>query len=159
MWKLIAPDSSLTTPNVAACGRLVRREFVPHELPSLINTILSSHDKDEMIRCLPGDDAQTFIDVMDEARSTFTHYRETDADVFWQPGTGFTRSLTAGSKEAPQVVIQDMWPTRAASEIFEGSHLLRQDRSRTVQGWVCGCLEGRVSRSGRCCEGHEDIPE
>ena len=61
-----------------------------------------------MIRCLSGDDAQTFIDVMDEARFTFAHYRETDTDVFWQPGTGFTWSLTAGSKEVPQVVILDM---------------------------------------------------
>lgn len=77
-----------------------------------------------MIRCLSGDDAQTFVDVMDEARSAFTRYRETDIDIFWQPGTGFTWSLAAGSKEVPQVVIQDMRPTRTPSEDVECSHLL-----------------------------------
>jgi len=81
-----------------------------------------------MIRCLPGDDAQTFVDVIDEARSTFSRYRRTNINVFWKPGTGFTWSLPVGSKEMPQVVIQDMCPTRASSENFEGSHLLRQDR-------------------------------
>ena len=77
-----------------------------------------------MIRCLSGDDAQTFIDVMDEARSTFTRYRETNADVFWELGTVFTWSLSAGSKEIRQVVIQGMSPTRASSKDIEGSHSL-----------------------------------
>jgi len=71
------------TPNITACECLVRRKFAPHELPSLIEAILSSNDGDEMIRCLPRDDAQTFVDVIDEARSTFTRYRETNINMFW----------------------------------------------------------------------------
>ena len=122
------PDPSLSTSNITACERLIKREFAPHELPSLIEAILSSNDEGEMIRCLPGDDAQTFIDVIDEARSTFSRYHETNINVFRQPGIGFTWSLPVGSKEMPEAVIQDMCPTRTSSENVEGSHLLRQNR-------------------------------
>jgi len=44
----------------------------------LIEVILSSKDDGENIRCLPGDDAQTFVDVIDEVRSAFTSYHETN---------------------------------------------------------------------------------
>jgi len=123
----LLPDPSVSASGITACGRLVRREFTPHELPSLIEAILSSNDDDEKIRCLPGDDAQTFVDVIDEARSTFTRYHKTNIDVFRQLGTGFTRSLLVDSKEMPEAIVQDMWPTRTSSEHFEGSHLLRQN--------------------------------
>jgi len=63
--------------------------------------MLSSNDEDEMTRCLPRDDAQTFVDVIDEARSTFARYHETDINLLWQSGTGFTWSLPIGSKEMP----------------------------------------------------------
>ena len=123
--KLIPPPHFyFSTSNVAACGRLVKREFAPHELPSLIEAIFSSNDGDEMIRCLPRDDAQTFIDVIDEARSTFTRYRVTNIDVFLQLGAVFAWSLPASPKEMPQVDIQDVWPTRTSSRNAEGSHLL-----------------------------------
>ena len=98
------------TPNTApresamvgtAYGSLVRHEFTPHELPSLIEAILSSNDDCEKIRCLPRGDAQTFVDMIDEARSTFTRYRETNINMFWKPGIGFARSLPIGSKEMP----------------------------------------------------------
>ena len=61
--------------NAAAYGRLIRREFASYELPSLIDAVLSIKDGDA-IRCLSGDNAQTFIDVIDEARSTLTRHRE-----------------------------------------------------------------------------------
>ena len=118
------PNSSFSASNTTAYGRLVRREFTPHELPSLIEAILSSNDDGEMIHCLPGDEPQSFVDVIYEARSTFTRYRETNANVFWELGTVFTWSLSAGSKEIRQVVIQGMSPTRASSEDIEGSHSL-----------------------------------
>ena len=46
---------------------MIRRAFDPDELPSLLETIFSSDDEVETIRCLLGDDAQAFVDVMDEA--------------------------------------------------------------------------------------------
>ena len=70
-------DETLTAPspiiflnlNTPACKRLIRRAFAPHELPSLLEEIFSSKDEADAIRCLFGDDAQTFIDVINEARS------------------------------------------------------------------------------------------
>ena len=54
--------------NISACGRLVRRAFALHELPSLIEVIFSSQDEGDTIRRLLGDDAQAFVDVIYEAR-------------------------------------------------------------------------------------------
>jgi len=53
-----------------------------HELPSLIETIFSSKDEGNTIRCLPRDDAQTFIDVMDEVRSAFVLSVRIDAESY-----------------------------------------------------------------------------
>ena len=58
----------------SALRRLIRREFLSDELPSLIEEILPYKDVDDMIRRLPKDNAQTFIDVMDEARYSSTHH-------------------------------------------------------------------------------------
>ena len=78
---LIAPQffllSNLNTP---ACGRVIGRAFAPHELPSLIEAIFSSKNEGTMISCLPRDDAQTFIDVMDEVRSAFAPSVDTDTE-------------------------------------------------------------------------------
>jgi hypothetical protein len=53
--------------------RLIRRAFSQDELPSLIEVIFSSENAGDKISSLLGEDAQTFIDVVDEARSTFAH--------------------------------------------------------------------------------------
>ena len=55
--------------DAAACGRLLRRKFTLRELPSIIDSILSSSSEGEIIRGLPVGDAQAFIDVVDEVRS------------------------------------------------------------------------------------------
>lgn len=65
LWKML-----ISLRNVLACGRLIIRAFALHELPSLVETILSSKDGDETIRRLCANDAQILIDVMAEARST-----------------------------------------------------------------------------------------
>jgi hypothetical protein len=69
MWVIVVPDSfpflNFTTP---ACKRLIRRAFAPHELPPLVEAIFSSKDESGIARCLHGDDAQIFIDVIDEVR-------------------------------------------------------------------------------------------
>ena len=56
-------------------GRLIRRAFVSHELPSLIEAIFSDEDKGDTISCLHGDEVQTFIDVVDEARMFCTRLK------------------------------------------------------------------------------------
>ena len=56
---------------------LIRRAFSQHELPLLIHVIFSGGDESEIVRCLSGrDDAQTFIDVIDEARLPLYRHRE-----------------------------------------------------------------------------------
>ena len=57
--------------NPPACRRLIRRGFAPHELSSLIEAIFSNEDEGGVIRRLLSDNAQTFIDVMDEVRLTY----------------------------------------------------------------------------------------
>ena len=47
--------------------------FAPDELPSLIE-ILSSKDASDMIHRLPRDDAQSLVDVINEARPTPIHH-------------------------------------------------------------------------------------
>lgn len=56
-----------------AIGRLVRREFIPDQLPSLIEAIFTCEDIDNTIRRLPRDDAQIFVDIMDEVCCALVH--------------------------------------------------------------------------------------
>jgi hypothetical protein len=90
----VVPDSfpflNFDTP---ACRRLIRHAFAPHELPSLVEAIFSSKDESSIVLCLHGDDAQLFIDVIDEVRSTLHLHRETrlidiDIDTFCRLGVG-----------------------------------------------------------------------
>ena len=57
------PLLNFTTP---ACKRLASRAFVLCELSSLIEALFSSELERNAVRSLRGDDAQTFIDVLDE---------------------------------------------------------------------------------------------
>ena len=68
----------LSQPRRPACGRLIRRAFTLHELPSLVEAIFSNNNASETIRSLLGDDAQTFVDVIDEVRPTSAHRESAD---------------------------------------------------------------------------------
>ena len=46
--------------------RLIDRPLAPDERISLVAELFSDHDEIEAIKYLHGDDAQSFIDVMDE---------------------------------------------------------------------------------------------
>ena len=69
---------------------MVNRAFVPHELPSLMEAIFSSKDEGDIMHCLHGDDAQTFVDVIDEVRSTFVRISQSkvDTNTFCRSDTG-----------------------------------------------------------------------
>jgi len=71
-----SPGPFLLNLGTLACERLISRAFGLHELPSLIEEIFSSKDTGDTIGCLLGDDVQAFVDVMDEACSTFAHHYE-----------------------------------------------------------------------------------
>jgi hypothetical protein len=65
-----APDpSTLVEVDAPVLKRLIGRTFLPHQTIPLIESIMSK-DGVQMINDLHGDDAQTFIDVIHEVRST-----------------------------------------------------------------------------------------
>lgn len=66
---LIAPWSLfLLNFNTSACARLIKHTFNSTELASLIEATFSSEEETGMIRRLHVDDAQTFVDVISQAR-------------------------------------------------------------------------------------------
>lgn len=69
-------ETSHTSGTLPVSLSLTRCAFAPHARCSLVEAIISSKDEDAMVRSLPLEDAQTFVDMMDEARCTFTlHHR------------------------------------------------------------------------------------
>ena len=59
---LLVPDS-----NRRALRRLISRTVPQHELLSVIETIFSNVKAADTVKCLEESDAQTFIDIVDEA--------------------------------------------------------------------------------------------
>ena len=53
----------------SALGRLVGRDFVYDELPSLLEDILENKDVSDAIRWLPKSHVQIIIDIIDKVRS------------------------------------------------------------------------------------------
>lgn len=81
-----------------------------------------------MIRCLLEDDAQTFVDVIDEARLhalvIVNILAEIDIDTSRRLGTGSPRHPTTDPKEMPEIVVQDVRPPRTSPEGLEDPCLL-----------------------------------
>jgi hypothetical protein len=88
---------------------------------SLIEAILLSGKVSDMVRCLRGSDAQTFIDVVDEVHYPSPPSRNGPLTLF-SPlyiliGVGELRSCAKGPKEMSEVVVQNMRSPRPASQI------------------------------------------
>ena len=60
------PDQVLVYSDAPAWKRLIDLPLTTDERVSLITTIFSDHDETEVVRWLRGDDAQSFVDVIDE---------------------------------------------------------------------------------------------
>ena len=74
------PPSKLTAPvslGALSCERIIGRDFLPHELPSLIKVIFTSEEEIKVIDSLCGSDAQTFVDVIHNVRPLFFCSRDT----------------------------------------------------------------------------------
>ena len=52
--------------NYPALRRLIGHKFVLREIPFLIEELFACKDLEDTIRCLPEDDIQAFVDVIDE---------------------------------------------------------------------------------------------
>lgn len=108
-----------TTPfpasNAPAVGRLIERAFALSERPSLIESVVSSKDESDAIHDLKEEDAQSFIDVIDEVHSTTARpVQITEIDVsawiFHQSGaSGHDQPFTVCPKEMPQTAVQHLW--------------------------------------------------
>jgi len=73
---------------IPAWKRLIDRSLTTDERISLIKSIFSNHDENEMVKRLCGDDAQTFVDVIDEVLRHFISEvsRSFDSDFPNLPG-------------------------------------------------------------------------
>ena len=145
--------------NITACGRLINRTFSLQELSSLAETILSREGDGGMTV----DDAQTLVEVLDEASPTSPRYcvdgRRTDVkSLGWLDPAG-TRSFPRNPETMPYIIVQDMWPTYTTSESRGGLRLRREHQHSTWQWWPRGCVERGIFGSGRCDKGYQDIPE
>jgi len=124
---LITPLFTFLNFDTPAFGFLIRRAFGPHELPLLIHVVFSSRDESDIIHCLrSGDDAQTFVDVIDKVCFTFARHCETkladnDTQTPCPLGTGCGRTFATSPEEMPQVVVQGLWSPRTGSEGHEDS--------------------------------------
>ena len=107
--------SLISTPEKQALQRLVSRSAPQDELPSVIETVVSNVKAVDIVNCLKGDDAQTFIDVIDEVcHHTISWPRSRFVDLF-QPsnfyrwsGVRESRFRTTNPKEMFEIVIQDV---------------------------------------------------
>ncbi|KAF9643889.1 kinase-like protein [Thelephora ganbajun] len=107
----------LLTSDPPVWKQLIGHPFSTDERISLLTSIFSDNNEIEMVRHLSRDDAQVFIDVIDEAP-------------------------TADLQEVFALFIQDLWTPSSASEITADSALLRSDCDPRVFWWVCGRMEG-----------------
>ena len=79
----------------------------------MIEAVFSSTNEGDAIRRLCGDDAQTFINVVDEVHSVpFSFYEirliEIDIGAFCRLGVGWARPFTMDPKEIFKVVVWDV---------------------------------------------------
>lgn len=111
VWTLIA-SAIFPCPlhyTYPAYARLIKREFPPLELPLIIEEILSRGDEGDEIRCLPKEDAQTLIDVMDEVGHSLLTITRTLTRADFTPSQfldiGYHGSLAPALQEVPQVIV------------------------------------------------------
>ena len=121
-------------------------ELSSRELASLVKAVLSSSDEDDVVRRLRGEEAQTFIDVVDKACSPLVLHREIrfTGDVLYRLGAGKSRLFITDPKERSQIFIQDMRPQRTDSGIAQDTSLLRPNGQRAVQWCFWGRMEGEI---------------
>lgn len=54
--------------NALSCKRIIGRGFLPHEVLPLIEATLTNEDETKVIDSLHGNDAQAFVDVVNDVR-------------------------------------------------------------------------------------------
>ena len=127
------------------------------ERASLIEATFSGRKVTEMVRCLRGCDAQTFIDVVDEVRYRSSLPGDGLLTFLSLLGVGKPRPCARDPKEMPEVTVQDVrWPY-PTSQITAGRVTRQSNRSPVVWWWVWRCVEARIPGAGGRGQGLEEI--
>ena len=135
---LLIPDS-----NGRALQRLVSRDVPQDELPSVIETIISNVKAADIVGCLQENDAQTFIDVMDEvchhtipSRGNWSNDLCINPPDFCRSGVRYPRFHNKNPKEMREIVIQGVCWSRTAPKITAFGVAWGSSGEPTAQRWI-----------------------
>ena len=126
-----------------ALHRLVSQAVLQDELPSVVETIVSTMKAASIVEFLEEGDAQTFVDVIDEARRrTIPALMNFFIDPHFRlPGFGPPQPLTTNPKEMCEILVQDMCWSYLGSEITACQSARGSGGRCAVSGWVWGRVE------------------
>jgi len=154
----LRPDQ-FTGYRISAWKRLVDRPIVIDKRISLITAIFSDRFVAEAAKRLCKDDAQAFVDVVDEVLF-FTPHSSVQGKWLTGPTScqaDIGQPRTTAQEEVSEHSVQDMWLPCFTSEPVPNPALFRPIDGGTVQRWVCRCVDGRTSRAQGRSQGFESI--
>jgi len=110
----LRPDQ-FTGYRISAWKRSIDRPIAVDKRISLITAIFSNHRVAEAVKCLSREDAQAFINVVDEVLFHSSVQGKWLADLtLYRADTG--EPGTAAEEEVSEHAVQDMWSPQFASE-------------------------------------------
>ena len=105
--------SPLAEPSLVLLLCLISGAVPQGERPSLIEAIFLSRDASDVVRCLRGSDAQTFVDVVDEVRYCSSIPRDDTLislplSLLFLTDVGKSQSCAGDPKKMFEVTVRDM---------------------------------------------------
>jgi len=100
---------------ISAWKRSIDQPIAIDKRISLITAIFSNHSVAEAVKCLSREDAQAFVDVVDEVHPHSSVQRKWLADLT-SCRVDIGEPRTAAEEEVCEHAVQDMWSPRFASE-------------------------------------------
>ena len=114
----------------------------------MLISIFNDRNEAEAVGHLFGDDAQTFVNVIDEVRIHALLPRRTGwltpTNIITSYRLGFGYHPTGDPQEVFAFLIQDLCPPSLASKISRNPTLLRSNDDPTMSWWVWGSVEEPV---------------
>ena len=135
----IQDSPGLLGPDAPACKRLISRSLSPEQVISLIEALFTSKEEVAMISDLDGDDAQAFVDVVNEVRSPSSPHLSLSAPstfTFRWSGSGSPGSSTGAAGEMFESIIPDLRSSCVAPAVVADSALPRSVGHPVVSRWV-----------------------
>ena len=118
------------------------------ERTSLLTSIFDDRNEAEAVGHLFGDDAQTFVNVINEVRIYTLLLRRTGwltpTNIITSYRLDFRYHPTGDPQEVFAFLIQDLCPPSLASKISRNPTLLQSNDDPTMSWWVWGCMEGQA---------------